>query len=689
MLGQDIINNFLTTNTSNPWFVLLVVLGILHVMAQVPGYLARAHISPVSGVIDLYVAKRGVALIAGAAGMATTAAKHLGGAIKKNLTGGEDPHKSNVNTSGLITGDGSAYSGYNLAGKTAAGVPTSATGTTPTSLRTATTSTGTGTGAATSLAGTGTTTTPPLRTANNQIPAFASLYGKNPTVHDAAANMMKKIRSGQVAFGVAAKGGDAITRDPNGNTRKIEHGKNTSAQGVGALLQFAALSDVQKDAKGREDPAAEKATLDSVNAAGKLKSPFLDSSGKLPPNMKDAEKQRLEGEKAAQRDIGTKAYMQGKKGNDYTGYLNKTYGAYTQEAANWGAYLMANHDATSSGWNAAKAKSADTLDKLGIPNEGHNSAVASHPTVGAMKMGEQATAIPAVSKLVSAKLASMNLPSSAKDSGLIQKAAADGVLSRLTPPQIHAAHAISQVIPNIDEPGMLAMADTVVHSTVGARPSDYEATVTNLVHLEREARASLKGQVLINSVSGGAGSASVDYSRIGAISSSAHAAGIRGQDMEQIAPHLIDTYSDFQDLHQSAFQPNSSFDYGGITNLDLGSIASTAKDISMNHGPDFVNLPNIVLAQKMNEAHIPVQSVVYRAAVQYVDSMTQGHPRPVDSVISLTTENLRACEAISYVSGPKACADPILVNTLANIPQLKGAPVRDFIDYYENSNFRV
>jgi hypothetical protein len=54
-----------TNNTQNSWFVLLLVLGILQAMLQVPGYLARGHLSAKAGVLEMGFAASGMKQFAG------------------------------------------------------------------------------------------------------------------------------------------------------------------------------------------------------------------------------------------------------------------------------------------------------------------------------------------------------------------------------------------------------------------------------------------------------------------------------------------------------------------------------------------------------------------------------------------------------------------------------------------------
>ncbi len=817
MEGQNIVNNFLTTNTSNPWFVLLVVMGILQCMAQVPSYLSRAKISPVSDVIDMYMAKKAFWGLAKMVGGGDGVLNKMGGALKRNLLG--DPNTKSVSTSGLITGDGKTLASFNNAGKNAMsgrgapstlsttginpaggpggspggapshpagpagafGRPTNLAGAgTPPPTRTGTGAPGTGagsgapgtgagrgapgTGAGSNLAGTGTgsgasgagrgvsgsgagsgaagaaagrgmmaaatgTGTNAAPTNDGKIDSFKKLYGRTNTVNDANVAMMKKMNSGEVAFGVAAKGGHSIQRDNQGRIRAVKHRHGASEREGAALVQFAALADVQTDSHGREDPLAEKAVLDSVKGAHKFDPPIAHrastwlSGGRTSQAFQDKEKHRLERAKSDQRDIGAMAYMKGQRGNAYTGYLRQKYGAYDQQTADWNAYNISNHDALMGGWNTAKSKGIETLVKLGEHVDADNIAVASHPAVRAMKMGEQSTAIPAVTTLVNTKLAQMGLPTPAEakaqglSHGLIEIAARDGIVARLTPQQVHAAHAIAQVTGgSVQGHQLLEMTDAVVNSTVGTRPADYEATVTNMVNLEQSARTAQNGRIFFNNVVSGGGSSSssssgtitvtgggssggggsgggggaptVDYASIGQLSKYVQAAGFRPHEMEHVTAPLVESFGEFQDVHPQAFQPNSNYSAGG-TDFSLGSLASAARDVYTSHGPKELNLPNIVVAQKLREANVPVQSMTYRGVIQYVEEQARANSQPpVEVRMNLSQEHIRACEAMSFTDGPAKCAEVRNVNKLATevqtLASLKGADTERIRHYYQN-----
>ncbi len=100
-----------TSNPQNPWFVLLLMLGIMQAMLQVPGYLSRGGVSAKFGILELgfaaYQAKRALGMLYGTHGLYT----QLRHAIR-------DPnsHRWPLNLPNVKAADAAKYSGQVSAG---------------------------------------------------------------------------------------------------------------------------------------------------------------------------------------------------------------------------------------------------------------------------------------------------------------------------------------------------------------------------------------------------------------------------------------------------------------------------------------------------------------------------------------------------------------------------------------------
>lgn len=446
LLPGNAINNTLTTDPHNPWFVLFLVLGILTAMLQVPSYLRRAHIGEAANFLELYavmrMAKQAGNFAFGPSGIFTKlagAASRTFGSDKNLITNDSLPTGSAGNIMGFFNqGAGrptgaeppvQGRAGQQLAVPALAGAGVGTT----TSVGAVTNPLAMGAIGALAAAGpVGRRLTVGAPTSSEAVPSKEKdpfeeiVQGRHDNPHDVIANFRQnKIRTGAVDLRYNSRPGNQMRFDEQGNIQQILRdpaleNKPVAEKAVVTGFQEAeaAFATVQRDASGREDPRAAKAVSDTLK--DKSLSPFslfgLNGGGinaplhyrlsswlagnRTPEHFRALEESRLERAKTAVRVSGAHDYWHGRPGNYYTKYLNDKFGPITQEDRDRVAYAATNPDAASSGFNDARWQTIGNLARSGINIDGETIGAGSMLAVNAMRQGEFKEAVPAVAKLI-------------------------------------------------------------------------------------------------------------------------------------------------------------------------------------------------------------------------------------------------------------------------------------------------
>ncbi len=402
----------------NPWGKILLAIGVLQLMIQVPSFLGRAQISPASDFVSGGSIFK--TLSTGIAGM-KNAAETVAGRFALDRSNALDPSTlSSVPLGGAANAAAAAAANGGQSLKTSLNQPGATTGIGQNScppVNPASSAAQAGTNGAQAAAGKAAANAqqgPPLR--NAQLAGAAGAPGAGAAAGGAAgaaggpspflnqpghtsmtpgarikSNIDKFLdkMNGDSGFGMRFnQASTSVLGTLDNGIEGVNIAKNASPLKAVQSIFAAAFSDNITEKDGRAKEAAMNSAFASgahkpAGALDKMAANWLDCTNKAWVTTPRGQ-QQLNKAAFAEAVLGSNAYVSGQVGNGYTQYLRERYGDWgaAQNASALHSYL--NPDAVDSPWNRSVGPATKQLVAAGMPINAATSGAMQHPVVQAM-----------------------------------------------------------------------------------------------------------------------------------------------------------------------------------------------------------------------------------------------------------------------------------------------------------------